>query len=132
MIVQSMPTLEQNSCSLGSLLNRWSKLEPDTCRFLNNKTAYELKLDTPSESIWYKLSETACENLDYAVLQSCVQDALSQHSMNWRLSFTRGVSEACVEYEGQSYNASVSSEAMALLWAYLNALEQQHSISLKA
>lgn len=132
MMTQLAPSLEKSHCLLGNLLERWSKLEPDMCCFVPNKTAYALKLETPSKQLWYELSKTASEDLDYAVLQSCVQDALSQHAMHWRLSYARGLSEANVEYEGQNYSASIASEAMALLWAYLNALEQHHSRSLKA
>ena len=132
MIDQAINLIGKNHCSLERLLERWSKLEPDICCFVQDKAAYALKLETPSKPFWYELSKTASENLDYAVLQSCVQDALSLHAMHWRLSYTKGLSEANVEHEGQSYSASLASEAMALLWAYLNAIEQQHSAALKA
>ena len=131
MTISSIPASEESHYSLGSLLKRWNELEPELCRPIHvsvyNRTAYVLKLETPSKQFWYELKETASETLDCAVIQSCVQRALSRHEMHWRLTYAGGFSEASVIQAGQRHSVSIASETKALLGAYLNALERKQS-----
>ena len=92
---------------------------------------YLLRLEAQPKQDWYKLAESSHGTLDCAVLQSRVQDGMAQHGVNWRLSVRQGLIDAQVEHRGRSYSVGVASEAMALLWAYLDALEQKRSVSLE-
>ena len=135
MTISFIPASKESHYSLKSLLKRWNELEPEICRSIHDsvydRTAYVLKLETPCEQFWYELKETTNKTLEYAVIQSCVQGALSRHEMHWRLTYARGLSEASVIQAGQRHSASLVSASKALLWAYLNALEWKQSVSRK-
>jgi hypothetical protein len=112
--------------SLAQLLARWSALEPERCRDVG--AGYHVALDAPGGCSW-----RPCDPQDTAPeLQAAVQDALAERALEWSLTCCKGLATACVIRGGCRYRVSTCSEAMSLLWAYLDALEETKPQSLNA
>lgn len=105
--------------TLGSLLTRWARLEPDRCR-----------CDPEGVSVCTESGRWQCvctqrqgeRDERRGLLQSALQDALAERGFDWTLSAQRGRFRAVVVGD-RTCEVMTYSEVMSLLWAYLDALE---------
>lgn len=110
--------------TLSDLLSRWARLEPGRCRY--ERACYLVHV----ASDWHVLcgDDNALGVLQQGFLQMALQDALAEHDFDWTLSAHNGsVSATIVLKDGKhdntlSYEITTYSEAMSLLWVYLEAL----------
>lgn len=112
------------SGTLSDLLSRWVRLEPERCRF--DRGCYLVNV----ESHWHALcgDDNRLPALQQGFLQVALQDALAEHDLGWTLSAHHGSVSATVILSGGenenalTYEITTHSEAMSLLWVYLEAL----------
>lgn len=99
--------------TLSELLSRWAQLEPERCRF--DKACYLVNV----ASHWHVLcaDDNTLGVLQRGFLQVALQDALAEHNFGWTLAALGGSVSATITYE-----ITTHSEAMSLLWVYLEAL----------
>lgn len=107
------------SGTLSDLLSRWVRLEPGRCRF--DRGCYLVNV----ESHWHALcgDDNRLPALQQGFLQVALQDALAEHDLGWTLSAQGGSVSATITSENAlTYEITTHSEAMSLLWVYLEAL----------
>lgn len=110
--------------TLSDLLSRWARLEPERCRF--DKACYLVNV----ESHWHVLcgDDNTLGVLQQGFLQVALQDALAEHNFGWTLSAHHGSASATVVTNKElsentvTYEITTHSEAMSLLWVYLEVL----------
>jgi len=105
--------------TLGELLGRWARLEPACCRAQGDLYA------AFAEGRWQAVCGRDHRTLPggYGALWTALQDALAARAQDWSLTVCRGQVVATVSVAGGTVEVSTHSEAMSLLWAYLDALE---------
>lgn len=96
--------------TLSELLSRWARLEPERCRY--EKACYLANIGEH----WHIL----CGG-DNTL--GALQDALAEHALNWTLGVYDSSASAAITTDDKiTYEITTHSEAMSLLWVYLEAL----------
>ncbi|CAA9553336.1 MAG: hypothetical protein AVDCRST_MAG86-6 [uncultured Truepera sp.] len=105
--------------TLSELLSRWARLEPGRCR--HERACYLVNIGEH----WHILcgDDNTLGALQQSFLQVALQDALAEHAFNWTLGVYDSSASAAITTDDKiTYEITTHSEAMSLLWVYLETL----------